>query len=70
MMKQYRDMIGRCVCCADAATGIVEREYKKSKTRTRLPIGGEYTVERDNIITTLTRIDTCDFQVNSYKRAN
>ena len=69
MMKQYKDSLGRCVCYADAFTGIVEHQYKKVKTKTTVPIGGEYTVERDNIITILKRVDTVDFQVISYKKA-
>ena len=69
MMKQYKDCLGRCVCYADAATGIVEHSYKKVKTKTKVPIGGEYTVERDRIITVLRRTNTVDFQVTSYEKA-
>ncbi len=68
MMKQYKDRLGRCVCYADAVTGIVEHEYKKVKTKTTVPIGSEYIVERDNIITILKRVDTVDFQVTSYRK--
>lgn len=69
MMKQYRDNLGRCVCYADAFTGVVEHEYKKVKTTTTVPIGGEYSVERDGIITILKRVDTIEFHVISYKKA-
>ena len=69
MMKQYKDCLGRCVCYGDAFTGVVEHEYKKVKTKTTVPIGGEYTVVRDSIITILKRIDTEDFQVTSYRNA-
>ena len=69
MMKQYKDRIGRCVCYADAVTGVVEHEYKKVKTKTTVPIGGEFIVERDGIITILKRINTVKFKIISYKKA-
>lgn len=42
MKKSYRDCLNRIACYADGATGLVEHEYKKVKTKTIVPVGGEY----------------------------
>ena len=47
MKKSYRDCLNRIACYADGATGLVEHEYKKVKTKTIVPVGGEYFIERD-----------------------
>ena len=69
MLKPYFDCRNRCVCYADASTGLVEHEYKHVKTSTCIPIGGIYRIERENTITILTRISEREFQINSYKTA-
>ena len=51
MKKSYRDCLNRIACYADGATGLVEHEYKKVKTKTIVPVGGEYFIERDKTIT-------------------
>lgn len=65
-METFRDCKNRIACMGDAATGLVESLYKGCKTRTLLPIGAAFTVERDEVITKVTRISTTAFQVESY----
>ena len=69
MMKQYKDKIGHCICYADAFTGLVEQKNGRVKSSTILPIGGEFRVERDDVVTILKRVDTIEFQITSYKIA-
>lgn len=63
MLREVTDHKGRCACYVDDVLGIVEHEYKKVKTVARVPVGGEYTIERDTTITILRRVDTCRFEV-------
>ena len=44
MLKKVTDCKNRCVCYADAMTGLIEQEWKKVRTKTCVPIGGEYQV--------------------------
>ena len=68
MMHQYSDIEGRCACFADAATGIVEHKYKGVQTKTRIPVGGDYSIERENTVTILKRVNDKEFAVTrSYK---
>ena len=66
MKKSYRDCLNRIACYADGATGLVEHEYKKVKTKTIVPVGGEYFIERDKTITVLRRTEASDFEIESY----
>lgn len=65
MKKSYRDCLNRIACYADGATGLVEHEYKKVKTKTIVPVGGEYFIERDKTITVLRRTEASDFEIES-----
>ena len=65
-METFLDCKNRIACMGDAATGLVESLYKGCKTRTELPIGAVFTVERDHVITKITRISTTAFHVESY----
>ena len=69
MLKPYYDIRKRCVCYADASTGVIEHKYKHEKTSTCIPIGGTYRIERDDTVTILTRIDHEEFKVESYRIA-
>ena len=51
MLQQYKDINGHCVCFADASTGLVEHKCKGICTRTKIPYGGEYSIEKGNTIT-------------------
>lgn len=69
MLKKITDCKSRCVCYADAATGLIEHEWKRVRTTTRIPIGEEYRIERDGTVTILRRISTEEFEVTSYEIA-
>ena len=69
MMKAYTDCRKRCVCYADAETGLIKHEYKREKTSTRIPIGGTYRIERDDTVTIMTRVSCQEFKIESFKIA-
>jgi hypothetical protein len=69
MMKAYKDCRERCVCYADAETGLIKHEYRHEKTSTHIPIGGTYRIERDSIVTILTRVNRQEFRKESYRIA-
>ena len=69
MLVKITDCKDRCACFADAATGLIEHEWKKVVTKTRIPIGGEYTIQRDVTITILRRVSTEKFVITSYEIA-
>jgi len=68
-MQDIKDCKGRLTCKADAATGTVEHAYKGCKTTSRLAIGGSVSIERDAVVTIVTRISATAFQVDSYTLA-
>ncbi len=68
-MEILRDCIGRIACKGDAATGLIETLYKGHRTRTRIPIGEKFIIEREDTVTTVTRINTTAFQVESHRHA-
>lgn len=63
MLNPYYDARNRICCYADATTGIIEHEYKRVKTRIKLPVGGEYCLERDNTITIFRRMEELEFEI-------
>ncbi len=65
-MDEIRDCRQRLVCRADAKTGQVEQGYKQCFTRTKLPIGGQFSIERDGALTVITRVSTTAFFVESH----
>ena len=69
MLQKITDCKKRCACYADAATGRIEHEWKKVKTATCIPIGGEYRIERDGTVTILRRVSTEKFDIESYEIA-
>ena len=68
-MEILRDCIGRIACKGDAATGLIETLYKGHKTRTMIPIGEKFIIEREDTVTTVTRISNKIFHVESHRRA-
>lgn len=64
-MEAYRDCKGRIACMGDPTTGAVESAYKGCKTSTLLAIGESFTIERDVVVTVVTRISASDFVVVS-----
>ena len=69
MMRPITDCKDRCACYVDDETGAVEHEYKRVKTKTKIPVGGEYTIERDTTVTILIRTENIGFEVTSYEIA-
>ena len=69
MLEKVTDCKNRCVCYADAMTGLIEQEWKKVRTKTRIPIGGEYWIERDSTVTILRRVSIERFEITSYEIA-
>lgn len=67
-MRKVNDCRCRCVCMVDDKTGYIEQKYKNQKTTFTLPVGSDYTVERDNIITILHRSSDGRFEIISYKK--
>ncbi len=66
-MLQIRDCIGRLACVFDPETGLVEQVYKGCKTRTTLLPGCTFTIEREGVITAITRTHTSTVKVASRK---
>ena len=64
-MEAYRDCKGRIACMGDPTTGAVESAYKGCKTSTLLAIGESFTIERDVVVTGVTRVSASDFMVVS-----
>ncbi|EMW5510625.1 TPA: hypothetical protein ACMUBJ_000952 [Enterococcus faecalis] len=65
-MEEIRDCKGRIACKGISTTGYIEVLYKKCKTSTFLNIGGTIQIERDGIITEITRRTNNEFLVDSY----
>lgn len=68
-MIPFYDCLGRLACKGNPETGLVECLYKGNKTSTILAIGESFTVERQEIVTIITRVAAHDFKVNSRKKA-
>ncbi len=64
-MVEVRDCKGRLTCVANENTGAVEAVYKGHKTKVQLAVGEVFTVEREGIVTNVTRVDTSAFAVES-----
>ena len=54
-MKRIYDCNGKLACMVDAQTGCVEREYKKSKTRSYLDVGRSIEFECQGARTCVSR---------------
>ena len=67
-MISFRDCLGRLACMGDPETGLVECLYKGNKTSAVLAVGEVFTVERQEIVTVITRVATNDFKVESQKK--
>ena len=68
-MILIRDCLGRLVCKGDPETGLIECLYKGNKTSTVLADGETFTIERQDIVTTITKaIITHDFKIESWKK--
>ena len=65
-MQEIRDCKGRIACKGNANTGLVEVVYKRCKTSTKISIGGTFKIEREGVVTVVTRINDSAFYVESY----
>lgn len=63
----FRDCLGRLVCKGNPQTGFVECQYKGNKTSTVLSIGESFIIERQEILTVVTRVSEHDFKVISHQ---
>lgn len=68
-MKEIRDCKGRLTCKGDASTGYIESMYRGQKTQMILAVGAHLIIERDGIITVITRISITAFKVESHAGA-
>lgn len=68
-MEVIRDCKGHIACKGNATTGDVEALYKGHKTRTRLSVGEVFTVEREGVVTNVTRVSNTAFRVESHAHA-
>ncbi|HOC03571.1 MAG TPA: hypothetical protein PKK91_08840 [bacterium] len=50
---------------AYATTGLVEVAYKRCKTSTQIPVGGTLRIEREGVVTIVTRLNDSAFHVES-----
>lgn len=64
-MEDIRDCKGRLVCKIEPSDGSIESAYKRQITKTRLPIGVDFIVERNGIRTVITRFNANEINVVS-----
>lgn len=68
-MEDIRDCKGRLACKGNATTGFIEISYKRCKTSTQIPIGGRLKIERDDVVTIVSRPNNSTFHVESHVQA-
>ncbi len=68
-MEVIRDCINRVVCMANARNGLIEIKYRNLTIRATVGIGDTYTVEREGIITRITRASKYHFSVSSCRQS-
>lgn len=64
-MIDIYDCKNRLICKGNPVTGFVETKYQKQVTRTRLQIHDCIIIERDRVLTKITRIDNEQFKIES-----
>ena len=67
-MMEFRDSLGRLACTGDPETGLVECKYKRQTSSAVLQIGESFTVERDGVITIITRNSAGRFTVERQEK--
>ncbi|MBO4456692.1 MAG: hypothetical protein J5802_03155 [Butyrivibrio sp.] len=65
MLRPIKDYKKHVVCYADDDTGIIECKYKRQTTVTKVPVGGTFSIVRDNTKTDIERISITAFDVRS-----
>lgn len=66
-MEQIRDYAGRLTFILDPKTWMVEHFYKGCKTKASLEPGCSFTVEREDAVTTITRISNSEYRVTQQR---
>lgn len=66
MLRPIKDYKKHVVCYADDDTGIIECKYKRQTTVTIVPVGGIFSIVRENTKTDIERISITAFNVRSY----
>lgn len=64
-MEPIRDCLGRVVCKAIADTGNIEIVYRDLRICITLLVGNSYTIERQGVVTLITRESDVTFSVSS-----
>lgn len=67
MLREIRDCKNRCACYVDDVSGYVVHEYRRVRTESKVGIGEEYTIIRDNTVTVLKRSANKGFAVKKIK---
>ncbi len=68
-MIQFYDCKNRLVCKGDPVSGFVESIYKGHKTSTFLEPGEVFVIERQGVVTNISRTTDKKFVVESYSQA-
>lgn len=66
---EIRDCMGRLVCVADASTGFVEVRYKGVGVKLQLNVGATLDIDREGVLTSVTRASPTAFSVESHRQA-
>ncbi len=67
MKERITDYKGRLACLYDSETGHIESSYKGYRTSTNLEIGAEFSIQRDDAVTIVTRISKSTFNTIKIK---
>ena len=65
-MEDIHDCKDRLICKGNPYTGLVESIYKWHKTSTYLSVGEKFRIERQGVVTTVTRASGSAFEVESH----
>ncbi len=65
-MTDIKDYFDHLVCKVDEVTGFVEASYKKQTTSTYLSIGESFVIDRNGVVTVITRDSYKTFKVERH----
>ena len=66
-MEEIKDKKGKLICKGDPTTGTIESVYKGFRSSTNLPVGGSFTIEKEDTLTIITRTTAERFDVKRYE---
>lgn len=64
-MLEVRDVYGHLICVIHKESGMVDAKYKNFKSNSVLLIGKSCTFQRDGAITTITRVTSNYYEIES-----